>query len=257
MKKIKILLIGILLLLTIPNVKAANYELKELIPINIETTIVTNHFSYRDFYYNGKGLIIFKSIKNISNKDLPITIRIGLFDENKKNLGMINYCTDKERLSAKEEKSYMITITKEHLSKEKAIDDIHYISVLDENINCRKTGSDDYVGQKVEDIGKIRDNSITSDTRLFIKIIEVLLSVIGVIFLYRFMFSKSFVNMDGEEIRKDYNKYNKKLAKEREEDKKKNPPKPKEVVSPKTKEVLQQEEEAKNKESTDLEDFYK
>ncbi len=257
MKIIKLLLIGILLLLTIPNVEAANYELKELIPINIETTIVTNHFSYRDFYYNGKGIILFKSIKNISNKDLPITISIGLFDENKKNIGMINYCTAEERLSSKEEKSYVITITNEQLSKEKAIDDIHYISILDENINCRITGADDYIGQKVEDIGKIRSNSITSDTRFFIKIIEVLFSVIGVIFLYRFMFTKSFVNMNGEEIRKDYDKYNKELSKEREEDRKNNPPKPKEFVSPKTKEVLQQEEEAKNKKSTDLEDLYK
>ena len=257
MKKIKQILFGILLVfLALTNVKAANYELKELIPINTETTIVTKNFSYRDFYYNGKGMIIFKSIKNISKKDLPITISIGLFDENKKNLGTINYCAEDDKLSAKEEKSYIIQLTDEYLPKEKAID-IHYISVLSENINCRTTGADDYVGQKIEDIGKIKDNSLKSETKFFIKIIEVLVSLIAIIFLYRFMFTNAYANMDGDEVRKDYKKYNKKLAKEREEELKKNPPKPKEVISPKSPEVLQQEEEAKKQENTDLENFYK
>ena len=256
MKKIKLLLLGIVLF-SVMNTNAANYELKELIPVNIETTIVTKNFSYKNFYYNGKGMIIFQSIKNISNKDLPISISIGLFDDKKKNIGTINHCVENNKLLSKEEKSYMIQIDNKELEKNKTIDNIHYISVLSENINCRTSGNEDYVGQKVEDIGKIKDTSVKSETKLFIKLIEVLASVLGFVLLYRFMFTNSFRNFDGNDLRRDYKKYNKKLAEEREEELKKNPPKEKEVEPKKTQEVLIQEEQAKNKESTDLENFYK
>jgi hypothetical protein len=61
MKKIKLLLL-VILLFSVIDTKAANYEIKELIPVNIETTIVTKNFSYKNFYYNGKGMIIFQSM---------------------------------------------------------------------------------------------------------------------------------------------------------------------------------------------------
>lgn len=256
MKKIKLLLLGILLF-SIIDTNAANYVLKELIPLNIETTIVTDNFSYKNFYYNGKGMVIFQSIKNISKKDLPISISIGLFDDNKKNIGTINYCQKEDILLSKEEKSYVIQITNDQLAKEKTIDNIHYISILKDNINCRTTGSEDYVGQKVEDIGKIKDREIKSDTKLFLRIIGILATILGIVLLYRFMFTNSFKNFNGDDLRKDYKKYNKKLAEEREEKLKKNPPKEKEVEPKKTQEVLMQEEEAKKTESTDLENYYK
>ena len=90
MKKIIKLLLIICVISIFNNVKAANYELKELIPINTETTIVTNHFSYQSFSYKSKDVdgnnkssnyIIFKNIKNISDDDLPISISIALFDK--------------------------------------------------------------------------------------------------------------------------------------------------------------------------------
>ena len=73
----------VLLLLTISiiNTKAANYSIRELIPVNIETTIVTDNFSYKSLYYNN-NYVVFKGIKNLSNEDLPISITIGLFDKN-------------------------------------------------------------------------------------------------------------------------------------------------------------------------------
>lgn len=256
MKKLKLLLLGILLLSVI-DTKAANYVLKELIPLNIETTIVTDNFSYKNFYYNGKGMVIFQSIKNISKKDLPISISIGLFDDNKKNIGTINYCKKEDILLSKEEKSYVIQINNDQLAKEKTIDNIHYISVLKDNINCSTTGNEEYIGQKVEEIGKIKDRSINSETSFFLKMIEILGIILGIILLYRFMFSNSFKNVDGKEIRSGYKQYNKKLAEEREEKLRNNPPEEKEIIPKKTQEVLMQEEEAKKTESTDLEKFYK
>jgi uncharacterized protein YxeA len=51
-----ILLIGVITI----NVKAANYGFKELIPINTKNTLVTNNFSYQQFYYED-GEIVFKN----------------------------------------------------------------------------------------------------------------------------------------------------------------------------------------------------
>ena len=56
MKKIIKLLLIICVISIFNNVKAANYELKELIPINTETAIVTNHFSYQSFSYKSKDI---------------------------------------------------------------------------------------------------------------------------------------------------------------------------------------------------------
>ena len=89
MKKI-ITLITILFitLITTTTVYAANYEIKELIPVGTKTTIVTKYFSYRQFYYEKTdNKIHFQSIKNISDTEMPVSISIGLFGKNKKNIG--------------------------------------------------------------------------------------------------------------------------------------------------------------------------
>ena len=52
MKKIITLVVLFITILSIKTVHAANYELKELIPEGIKTTIVTKHFSYRQLYYD-------------------------------------------------------------------------------------------------------------------------------------------------------------------------------------------------------------
>ena len=83
MKRIIKVLVIVFVMFMFSKVNAANYELRELIPINTETTIVTDHFSYQSFYYKTKGIkditnpnnyLIFSNIKNISDEDLPISI---------------------------------------------------------------------------------------------------------------------------------------------------------------------------------------
>ena len=260
MRKILKTLIIIILVLITKEVSAANYNLKELIPVNIKTTIVTKNFSYKEFYYNESNHSIdFKNIKNLTDKALPISISIGLFGENKRNLSIINYCSKEEILTSKEEKQLSIKVTSEDLPDDIRFENIKYIAILGDNINCRTSGNGEFVGQTVEEIGMPKNTMLDSKTELLLQILTVLGVFLITLFLYRFLFTTAYQNTDGESVRKGYKKYNEKLQKEREEELRRNPPKEKEVKKIKTDEVLQQEEQAKSedKSGTDLHNLYK
>lgn len=156
MKKIRIVFL-LLILFSIKEVRAANYQIKELIPVDTPTTIVTDNFSYKNFYYNDNKMeaeslknnfIIFENIKNLTDKELPVSISIGLFDENKINIGTVNYCSTNDKysvvnntiLQSEEEKNYVIEVNKKNLADKKTVNDIKYIAVLSDNINCRSSG---------------------------------------------------------------------------------------------------------------------
>ena len=255
MKRIKIIIVLVLLLLIVP-VKAANYEIKELIPVNIKTTIVTKRFSYRKFFYDNK-VIKFDSIKNLTNDNIPISISIGLFNKDKKNIGTINYCD--YTIKPKEEIEYEIPVTKEYISDKYDLDDIKYIAVLSDNKDCRTTGSLEYVGQTVKEIGQARNTTFDSKTQLFLNIVVVIGGGLIIIFLYKLLFTRSYQNIDGDDVRQGYERVNNDLKKEREEELLRNPPQPKVIKSDKPIEVLEQEEEASKEEenSTDLHNMYK
>jgi len=257
MKKIINLFI-LLILISITKVDAANYTLKELIPVNIETTIVTDNFSYKSFYYN-KDYVVFKGIKNLSDKELPISITIGLFDKDKKNIGTIHYCNEDELLMSKEEKSYAIKIDNNNMINKKTTKDIHYIAILDENIHCRKGGKDEFAGQKIEEIGMFKNTELDSKTKFLIQIIVIISVALVTIFLYEFLFTNRFTNMDGDDTRIGYKEYNKELKYKREKELREHPPEPKKVKKNKSDEVLEQEKNAKNedKSGTELHNMYK
>ena len=262
MKKI---FIGLILLFgLITTVNAANYELKELIPEGVKTTIVTNNFSYQDFYYDkSKKTIVFDNIKNLSDKELPITVSIGLFDKDKNNIGIINHCSKKNKnesisdivLNSKDSKKYEISVVNEKI----IVEDIKYISILNDNINCNKENSFDYVGKKINKIGVIEKKDIGKDAELLIKIMIGLGVLLLILFIYKFMFTNTYNNFDGNDVRDGFDKYNKKLQKDREEELKRNPPKVEEKKPNKPIEILEQEEDEKNskKGDTDLHNLYK
>ena len=255
MKRIKVLLILILLLITTP-VQAANYEIKELIPLNTKTTIVTKKFSYKNFYYKDQK-IVFEGIKNLSNESTPITISIGLFNSKKKNIGTINHCD--YTIKGKEEINYEIDVTKDYIGKDYKLEDIKYIAVLSDNKDCRTSGVDEFIGQTVKEIGYAKNNTLDSKTELLLKILGGIGGILVIIFLYNFLFTKSYQNFDGDDVRQGYKRVNEDLRKEREEELRRNPPKPKEIKQTKTTEVLEQEEAAskEDKNSTDLHNMYK
>lgn len=278
MKKIIKLLLIICVISIFNNVKAANYELKELIPINTETTIVTNHFSYQSFSYKSKDIdgnnkssnyIIFKNIKNISDDDLPISISIALFDKEKKNIGTINYCTaikenerdNIQKIKSKESMPFIIEITDEYLGKNKKASDIKYISVLSENINCRhKTGKDEYIGQTVEEIGIGKNTQIGTEAESLIKILTVCILILVILFIYKFLFTSAYQNMDGSDVRQEYAYINKRLKNAREKELRENPPTEPPKKDNKSDKIRQEEAiegNKEHKEKTDLHNMYK
>lgn len=211
MKRYICLIILFLTIILVKNVNAANYELKELIPIGTKTTIVTKHFSYKQIVYdNAKGndKIHFTGIKNIYVEELPISISIALFDKNKKNIGVVNYCAKESKiLQPKEEIEFDIKIKKTNLGEKNTIKDIKYISVLEDNYTCKTGGSTNYLGKKIDDIGKYQDGELSDSSKLAVQIIGTIAAVIVVLFLYQFLFTNKFNNMDGNDVRnllKDY-----------------------------------------------------
>ena len=89
MKRVVSYLIIVLVMLGLVEVNASNYEMMELIPLDVETTIRGDNFLYKDISYE-KGSIKFGSIKNMSDEKKSLTVSIGLFNKKKKNIGIIN-----------------------------------------------------------------------------------------------------------------------------------------------------------------------
>ena len=255
MKKIKIIIILALLFITTP-VHAANYELKELIPLKTKTTIVTKKFSYKEFYFENNK-IKFTRIKNLTNEPTPITISIGLFNSKEKNIGVINHCD--YTIKPKEEITYEIDVTKDYLGKDYKLEDIKYISILSDNKDCRTTGHDEFIGQTLEEMGQYKNTGLDSRAELFIGIISVIGGILLLIFIYNLLFTSAYQNFDGDDVRQGYKRVNEDLKKEREEELRRNPPQPKEIISDKPVEVLEQEEAAakEDKSATDLHNLYK
>lgn len=275
MKKVFYVILLLMGLSTI-KVNAANYQLKELIPLDTKTTIVTNNFSYKDFYYNNNELeaknlhnnfIIFSGIKNLTDQTIPVSMSVAVFDKNKKNLSVINYCSTKDKTSVtagtvlkpNEEKSYVLEVAKKNLPDKKTVEDIKYFAILSDNSNCNSNTSFDYVGYSIEDINMGKNTTIDKDSMLLIQILTILGVILLIIFIYKFLFTGSYRNFDGEDVRTGYKNYNKELKEEREKELKEHPPVEKEPVKVKSDEVIAQEEQAKHedKSSTDLHNLYK
>ncbi len=256
----KIIIVMLMLACIITPVKAANYTMKELIPENTKTTIRGETFLYKDLSYN-EGIIRFGLIKNNSKDTTNLSISVGLFDQDKKNIGTINYCAESEELTTKAEKeNYVIDVTSSQLATGKSYKNIKYISVLGENITCRTDGSQDYIGETVEQIGMAKNTELGESTMMLVRILEAIAGIIMFLFLYKFLFTSAYRNIDGEDVRQEYSYINKELKKERERELKRNPPKPKEIKPNKTPEQKKQEEIQNAKDladDSDLHNFYK
>lgn len=256
MKKIFCIMLFILLAL-IP-VKAANYEMKELIPLDVTTTIKGKTFLYKNISYSNNKIHI-ERIKNESQDSSPFTISIGLFDKDEKNIGTINLCLEDMTISSKEEIfNYEIEIDKKYLGEKNKLKDIKYYSVLGGNESCRKTGEHDFLGQKVDEIGMSKNNTLTDSAVLLINILKYIGITLVVLFILKFLFTNAYQNMDGSDTRAGYRNLNKELKRERERELRENPPKPKEIKKTKSDEVLKQEEkENTSRDNSDLHNFYK
>lgn len=255
MKKIIKILFILLMCISI-DVYAENYKIKELIPYDTKTSIHTDNFSYKEMYFDTKG-VHFKGIKNLTDEKLPISISIGLFNKSGKNVGVINYCD--LSLESKEEKEFSIAFNVKYLGDKVDIKDIKYMAVLDDNITCKVKGSRDYIGQSVNQMGIIHRDKLDTSTELFLSILTIIGGALLVLIIYKLIFIKSYKNMDGNLVRKSYDQINKELKEQREEELKNNPPVVEEKKPNKPIEILDQEEKAKteDKSDTDLHKLYK
>lgn len=254
----KVLWMILLLCMVIP-VHAANYSMKELIPENTKTTIRGEHLLYKEIFYQS-GKIRMQAIKNNSKEAQKLAISIGLFDKNKKNIGTINYCQDEQLASKQGKDNVSIDVKGDYLVAKKSLADIKYIAVLGENLNCRTDGATEYLGQTVDQIGMARNNTLTSEEMLVVNIIKWIGVAMVIGFLYRFLFTGAYRNIDGEDVRQEFSYINKELRKEREHEAIVNPPKPKVVKPNKSKEIVEQEKIQNEKDrldDSDLHNMYK
>lgn len=144
-------------------VSAKEYELNELIPINESATVKTEKFDYIDFSLNSNrnNVIQFTSIHNNTLSKNPVSINILLFDQEEKNIGFVTYCSNKDydssysgfQLGGGESSSFAITIASKYFGDSgKTVEDIHYITVMDENKFCRIGGYSNYLGKTMKQI---------------------------------------------------------------------------------------------------------
>lgn len=207
MRKIYVSLILVICLFFVnTNVYAQEYQSKELIQANAIATVETELFTYRDFTVKktaiDKGTINFASIVNKSDKKLPVSINILLFNEKKKNIGYITYCTDQDyssdytdfKLGPKGMTSFSINIASKYFLENSTVYDIEYIAVMDDNKYCHVGGYDKYRDLTIEQIaeGKVAtdygNKSLKLDLLFFLKdkgmlMIIVIITIILTLFI--------------------------------------------------------------------------
>lgn len=203
MKKFMFLIV--LLLLPVM-VYAEDYDVKTLIPVDTKVSVKTEKFDYNNFVYSskvddkGNGLITFESIKNNTVTKQPISINILLFDEGKKNIGFLTYCTDKDldsgysgyKLNGNGSANFSINVVSKYFVDNMSSKDVKYISVLDENKYCQIGGYDKYNGLTLEEIVNGPKKEVTGIEKLILDIQEkgimstiifVLVGLIGLVIL--------------------------------------------------------------------------
>jgi len=183
----------------ITNVSASGYEMWDLIPIDTVASVETENFKYNEFYYkssadiNGYTSIEFSSIENLSSKKLPVSISVGLFNSDKENIGVINYCSlaDKSssysgaEISSGEKSAFSIKIKPDkYNSTDSDLSDVKYITIMDDNKYCKTGGAYNYVGLDVDQMKngitnkQLELNESTKQKQLIINITIVILTVV-------------------------------------------------------------------------------
>jgi len=155
-------------------VNAETFETGALISTNTVATVTTETFKY-DFIgvpvLNDKGLstINFSNITNLTNSKVPVSINVLLFDSEKKNIGFLTYCSEKDissdyskfYLNAGASTSYYINVVSRYFVEGKTNNDVSYMAVLDDNKYCHIGGYSKYAGLTIEQINS--GNYISTD----------------------------------------------------------------------------------------------
>ncbi len=213
----KVIFIYFLLHFLLLPVWAKEYKVKEYIPVDEAATVHTDKFDYKDFVFSssvdekGNYLLKFNSIYNNKRSRSAVSINLLIFDSNKKNIGFLSYCSDKDmksdysgfKLLGKEGKPFQIIIDPSYFVSGKDVMDSEYVVVLDDNKYCRVEDSQKYVGLTLEEITteekessfSSKLNSIFSDVYLLLNVliaILVLLVLAGLGFLFNILHKRMY-----------------------------------------------------------------
>lgn len=165
MKKYFSLLLFLICIMVLP-VHASNYDVQTLIPIDTEASVSTDTITYQNFIYHsasddkGNCTLSFSSISNNTDNKIPVTIDLLLFDANKKNIGYVTYCSERDidseysgkLLQPHEAINYNITVSKRYLAGDNKPTDTRFVAVMDENPYCHVGGYKNYEGLTMEEI---------------------------------------------------------------------------------------------------------
>lgn len=183
----------------VKNVSAKEYSIKEYIPVEDSSSVNTDLFYYQNMKFifhvnsNGLALITFDSIDNHSNKKVPISINLLLFDKDKKNIGYLTYCSDKDiesdyanfKIGPQQSHIFAINLTNIYFTKDKSSDDLKYVVVFDENPYCQIGGYARYEGKTLDEIiGQINSHDQTFSNRFYEVIQSFIHSSFATIFIY-------------------------------------------------------------------------
>lgn len=187
MRKVFLYVAFIMMVLLPLNVFAEEYKEKTLIPVDTTATVKTEKFDYNDFVYSsqvdakGNSMITFGSIKNNNLTSTFVSINLLLFDSNKKNIGLVAYCTDKDinssyydfKLLGEQSAPFSIKVVSKYFVDGKTAKDVKYVAVLDYNPYCHIGGYDKYKGLTIDEIVNGISKKKTSELqKIFIYIQE-------------------------------------------------------------------------------------
>ena len=150
---------------------ATDHSVKELIPISEPASVDTETFTYGNITYSPVvpnhtfGRFSFQSIKNKTDKQVPVSVGILLFDESKINIGYVTYCSDEDaggdyshkKIAAGQAIPFYINVGAKYFAEGKGPADVKYFAVYDDNKYCHIGGYTNYVDLTMEDInnGKV------------------------------------------------------------------------------------------------------
>jgi len=198
----KIILLLVLFLLPIM-VYAEDYNVKTLIPVDTKASVKTEKFNYNNFEFSskvdnkGNSVISFGSINNNTVTKQAVSINILLFDGNKKNIGFLTYCSDKDldseysgyKINGNTSAPFSINVVSKYFVTGRSSSDVKYIAILDENKYCQIGGYDKYNGLTLKQIvnGAADKNEVSGINKLIIELQEkgimliIILSLVGLI----------------------------------------------------------------------------
>ena len=199
-KLLSFVFLVVFLLSVFIDVDALDYSTKQLISTGDVATIKTDSFAYNNMSYylnndTGQAMFNFESIVNRTNGTRPISVDILLFDKDKKNIGIVNFCSTNEKYSLldttikpDQEMNYAVGVLKKHMIAGKSVSDVKYIAILGDNIECKMAGTTEGAGKTVEEMEKTKDDVYVSpNTMIFVYIVAGVIGLGIVLFVVKML----------------------------------------------------------------------